>query len=222
LRIHFVVEGQAEETYVRDTLAMHLGQFGHIVDARCVMTSRKRAHFFRGGLVSYQKAKMDLQFWMREDAAQDCVFTTMFDLYALPNDFPGYDKCKMISDIYQRAQAIEGAFGADISDPRFIPYIQLHEFEAILFSDIRKLDWAFIDHDAQIENLEKISAEFDSPELIDEGPTTAPSKRIIAEIPEYEGRKVAAGAMVAGKIPIALVRDKCVHFHQWLSRLELS
>jgi len=215
-----VVEGQTEETYVRDTLAMHLGLFGHVVDVRCVMTSRNKAHFRRGGLVSYAKAKMDLQFWMREDRSDDVAFTTMFDMYGLPQDFPGFDGYSSITNPYERAQNIERALAEDIGDHRLIPYVQLHEFEAILFSDIRQMEWAFIDHEKEIQSLEEIASQFGNPELIDDGVLTAPSKRIIAAIPEYVGQKVTSGAQVARKIPIATVRSKCPHFHEWLSLLE--
>ena len=58
----------------------------------------------------------------------------------------------------------------------------------------------------------------ENPELIDDGPETAPSKRILEEIPEYD--KVAAGVSVVGKIGLPVLRQKCAHFNGWLTKLE--
>jgi hypothetical protein len=49
---------------------------------------------------------------------------------------------------------------------------------------------------------------------------TAPSKRIIAEIPEYDGQKATSGPLIAGRIGLPTLREKCAHFAEWLHRLE--
>src|SRR5437870_1001687 len=131
-RLHVLAEGQTEEITVRRFLALYLGSHSVYADARSVETSRSRMHIYRGGLINYQKARGDLQRWMKEDSASDCYFTTMFDYYALPLDFPGREDAQMLSDPYDRVQRIESAFANDVNDPRFIPYIQLHEFEALI------------------------------------------------------------------------------------------
>jgi hypothetical protein len=86
--------------------------------------------------------------------------------------------------------------------------------------DPQKLDWEYLEHDTAIKNLVQVASCFASPELIDDGDETAPSKRIIQEIPEYEGMKVFAGPLVAGKIGLSTLRSKCEHFGEWLGRLE--
>jgi hypothetical protein len=144
----------------------------------------------------------------------------MLDLYALPNDFPGFTECHSIADPYDRIRSLELRFGEDICDNRFVPYIQLHEFEALLFSDIRQLELAFIDQLKGITRLGKLAERFSNPELINDRPQTAPSKRIIAEIPDYEHRKPSAGPLVAAKIGMDNMRAKCAHFRDWLTRLE--
>lgn len=73
-------------------------------------------------------ARGDIRQWLKEDGASDARFTIMFDLYGLPTDFPGYEDAKGESDPHRRVSALEQALGRDISDPRFIPYLQLHEF----------------------------------------------------------------------------------------------
>nr|WP_155935712.1 DUF4276 family protein [Pseudodesulfovibrio alkaliphilus] len=183
------------------------------------MTSRdKRTREYRGGLLSYDRAKRDIQSWIREAPGRDCYFTTMFDLYALPNDFPSYAEAMRLTDPYERTRIIETAISEDVNDHRFIPYVQLHEFEALIFADPQQLDWEYLEHAEPIERLKAIVAETINPELINDGPTTAPSKRILAEIPEYD--KVTAGVHVAAKIGLDTIRQKCSHFNEWVTELE--
>ena len=90
IRLHVTAEGQTEQAFVKTVLAPHLTNYGVYADARCVLTSKdnRAGKEFRGGLISYQKAKNDIQTWLKEDKSPECRFTTMFDLYALPDDFP--------------------------------------------------------------------------------------------------------------------------------------
>ncbi|MDD4019996.1 DUF4276 family protein [Oligosphaera ethanolica] len=219
IRLHITAEGQTEQEFAKKVLNPHLALFDVYVDARCVLTSKdKRAsREYRGGLLSYEKAKKDIQNWLKEDNHSECRFTTMFDLYALPDDFPGYEESLREADKYKRVEVLERAMQQDIKDPRFIPYIQLHEFEALILADPQQLDWEYLEHDRPINNL-KSMIDGQNPELINDGPTTAPSKRILAEIPEYD--KVTAGAAVACKIGLETLRQKCQHFNVWLTALE--
>ena len=185
IRLHLVVEGQAEEEFVNSVLVEHLGQFQISTDARCVLTSRNRSRIYRGGLSKFQRAQRDLVLWMKEDQNSDARFSTMFDCYRLPHDFPGYDEARRRTDPYDRVMILEEALGHEMGDSRFIPYLQLHEFEALLLSDPAQLDCEFLEHDRAIQELTNICSNYASPELIDDGPETAPSKRIIAQIPQY-------------------------------------
>ncbi|MHB1654626.1 MAG: DUF4276 family protein [Desulfitobacteriaceae bacterium] len=87
IRLNVIVEGQTEETYLRDSLAPYLGSLGIYACARSVQTGQKKGKVFRGGLGKYGKAKKDILTWAKQDP--EAYFTTMFDLYALPDDFPG-------------------------------------------------------------------------------------------------------------------------------------
>ncbi len=220
VRLNFIVEGQTEETFVNTVLREHLATFDVSSSARCVETSRRRNVKHRGGMTDYARAKKDIQQWMRNDQNSDARFTTMFDLYALPADFPGRADSDRHFNPYDRVEALEHALSADIADWRFIPYLQLHEFEALLLADPRQLDTQFPERDGAIRRLAAIVSSFDSPELVDGGEHTAPSKRIITEVPEYESRKASAGPIVAGKIGLPALRSRCEHFGEWLSKLE--
>ena len=220
VRLHFIVEGQTEETFVNRTLCPHLANLSIWVRARCVMTSRKRGVRHRGGIRNYAQAKRDINAWMMEDQNPDARFTTMFDLYGLPRDFPGFQDAARRPDPYERVSILEDALSEGISDSRFIPYLQLHEFETLLLSDPQKLDSQFYDRSVGIRRLVEVASDFESPERINDGINTAPSKRIADEIPEYGRMKASAGPIVAEKIGLPTLRLKCEHFGDWLGKLE--
>lgn len=220
IRLNIIVEGQTEETFVNKVLRPHLGSFNVFVSARRVETGRKRGKIFRGGMTSYLKAQKDIKLWMKEDKGGDVRFTTMFDFYRLPNDFPGFEEAKRKPDPYKQIEIIEDSFTADIASSRFIPYLQLHEYEALLFSDLDKFHHYYIDHNSQLTKLKKDVSGVTNPELINNNPETAPSKRIIKYLPYYEGEKPSAGPIIAEHIGLQKIRSKCHHFNAWVSLLE--
>ena len=220
IRLNVVVEGQTEEGFVAGLLAPHLASRGIVTAARCVTCGRKHGVVFKGGLPSYAVARRDLWQWLREDRGPDARFTTMFDLYALPHGFPGFKETQETSDCQKRIFAIEESLSADLADRRFIPYLQLHEFEALLFSDPGKFAVFFPHHEAEIIALSAVAAQFAGPEDIDDGPETAPSKRIGQQLPAYLKMKAAAGPQIAAAIGLPAIRAKCPHFNQWLTTLE--
>jgi hypothetical protein len=222
IRLTMIVEGQTEQEFVRQVLVEPLSARNIFPSCRCVETSRDRRHHrvHRGGFLRYAKAKEDIERWMKANRHSEAHFTIMFDLYALPDDFPSRGEAGRLADPQQKVERLEEAFAADINHQRFIPYLQLHEFEALLLADPRQFDWEFVDHAAAIDKLVTLSGQFTSPELIDEGATTAPSKRIIQILPDYEDLKTTAGPAIASRIGLPTLRAKCRHFHDWLARIE--
>ena len=156
---------------------------------------------------------------MREDASAECRYTTMFDFYALPSDFPGAGEAAKIADPYKKVSILEAAMTSDISDRRFIPYIQLHEFEALILCDPAKLSCEYLERDSEIAGLVSFAAGR-NPELIDDGLETAPSKRIMSAIPEYD--KATAGVAIAEKIGLEVLMSRCAHFGEWMERLGVT
>jgi len=218
IRLHAVVEGQTEETFIREILAPELSVKGVFMDAHRITTGRKRAHKFRGGFVQYDHLKRDLLLWMNQDRHADAWFTTMVDLYRLPKEFPGYHDCQRHKGPIERADCLERSLGADIAARRFIPYIQVHEFEALLFSDAQKFSMAFPDEPDSVKNLAAIRNEFESPEHINDRPEWAPSERILRALPQYV--KTVAGLLIVQQIGLANLRKACLHFDGWMRRLE--
>lgn len=134
IRLPAVVEGQTEETFVNTVLAPEFGSRNVFVDTHCVTTGRGDRRTYRGGLNKYEHLKRDLARWMKQDQQPDAWFTTMIDLYALPDDFPGFEDCARRGNPTERVECLEERLAQDLAHRRFIPYIQLHEFEALLFS----------------------------------------------------------------------------------------
>ena len=217
VRLHVVVEGQTEETFVRLLLAPSLGELSVFADVHRVTTGRKGPRVYRGGLVSYKHLRRDLTIWMKEDQHPDCWFTTMVDLYRIPTDAPGYEKSHKIQDPVQRVKFLEQQLKSDIGDPRLVPYIQLHEFEAPLFSDPESFSIPFPDNADEVASLVRIRQGAASPEHIDDGAETSPSKRICSLFPQYA--KSLHGPIIAQEIGLPRIREACPHFNEWITTL---
>ena len=217
IRLNIIAEGNTEQNFINQILRNHLVDYNIFVSARRVETEKGGS---RGGMTTYQKAKNDLLRWMKEDQNTEARFTTMFDLYALPKDFPDFDNAYKKVDPYERVTFIEKALKEDIQDYRFIPYIQLHEYESLILSKPDKFEIMFPKHERQIANLEELVKSFISPELINDGQETAPSKRIIKEIPAYKSLKKTAGVAIAQQIGLETIRKRCPHFNEWITKLE--
>lgn len=219
IRLHVLGEGPTEKRFVESLLANHLIHHGVIVDVCCFLTKHvpKTGQQFKGGISNYAKVRNDIVKRIRTDNNNECRFTTMIDLYGLPNDFPGYQEASANNDPTRKIEILEDAFAQDIDDRRFIPYIQLHEFEALIFADPSKLINEYIDNVHQIEPLVQLSQQM-APEMINENPNTSPSYRILNAIPAYD--KLYAGSKITESIGLDVIRQRCPHFNEWLSKLE--
>ncbi|MEI6175773.1 MAG: DUF4276 family protein [Verrucomicrobiota bacterium] len=217
LRLYITVEGQAEKAFADQALTPHLANYNIEVKPRVVLTNRKLGK--RGGLLDFAKIQGDLTRLMRQDKHSEARFTTMLDLYALPSEFPGWEEARRKPTAIDRVAALEQALHSEFGDQRFQPYIQLHEFEALLYCDLNQLRSRLSNSDYGIKALQKEVAHL-QPEEINEGPHTAPSKRIINHLPIYERSKVRVGAPAAAAIGLPALRAKCPHFNDWLTRLE--
>lgn len=145
--------------------------------------------------------------------------TTMIDLYGLQ----GFPESARLNDedVYSRVRRIETAMHQALRSAQFIPYIQLHEFEAIVFVDLNELPNRFPDGEADAAaNLLRAEVGDTPPEEIDDGPTTAPSKRLARAVPSYEFHKAEAGPTIAAAIGLARIRARCPHLNSWVTRLE--
>lgn len=223
LLIH--VEGETEEAFVNEVLAPHLYGCGYTrVSARLVGNARQRDR--RGGIRAWSAVRKDILHHLREDAG--CLSTTMVDFYALPQTgdraWPGRAQAAQLAFAH-KAHTVESALLADISDElgngveasRFVPFVMMHEFEGLLFSDAVKLGHG-IGRPDLASQFQAIRDQFGTPEEINDSPQTAPSKRILALVPRYE--KPLMGTLAVLEIGLDSIRQQCPLFRTWLERLE--
>ncbi len=222
VRLYIFVEGQTEQTFATNVLKPHLANFDVYMQAAILIAhAKKKGVIHRGGGRNYPPMKNDILRFLAQEKSPDVFFTTMIDLYALHADFPGQTESKKLLHLpNKRTETLEKAFAEDIDDSRFIPYIQLHEYEAYLFSEPEQFAFFYNHHHKEISALIDIAATKSTPELINDGPHSAPSKRIIKQLPDYENAKSVVGPQVAELIGLKVIRSKCPHFDSWLSKLE--
>lgn len=214
-RLLVLVEGQTEETFVRDVLTPHLNPMTIHPTPVILKTKRVKAGgHFRGGVTSTDQVLADARRLLNDTRAS--AVTTILDYYGLPSDFPGMAQ-RPPGDAYERVDCVERAFLAAINVPSFIPHLVLHEYEAWIFADPECCDWVF-DDSSVAENLTAIAHGAGGPERINEFPQSAPSKRLVQEFSGY--KKTLHGPMAVGAIGLARVREKCPHFDAWLRRVE--
>jgi hypothetical protein len=223
-RILIHVEGETEETFVTEVLAEHLLDCGHYASARLIGNARMR--FRRGGIRGWDSTSRDIVNHLRQDS--ECIATTMVDYYALPQTGPGAwpgREAAAKMPFPDKAPAVESALAADIavqmgsglSSNRFIPYVMMHEFEGLLFSDCDNFA-SGIGQPVLAPRFAAVRAGFRTPEEINDSPMTAPSKRVEAIFPAYQ--KPLMGSLAVLEIGLVRIRAECPLFSAWLSRLE--
>lgn len=224
--IHILCEGQTEQGFVEEVLRPYLQSNG-VAGVKSILITTNKKKNARGGMLTYNHALTDiylLQQTKPDGEYERHIFTTMFDLYALPDDFPGFEKSKTISDPYLKVHNLEKYFADAINDKRFIPYIQLHEFEALLFCGIEYIACLYPGCEKRCEQLTQDLQDVGNPEFINNSPDTAPSKRIIKAIEgdnktHYHYNKPKTGKFVTKAIGIDGLRSKCRHFDEWIEQL---
>lgn len=216
-RVFVVVEGQTEESFVKGPLQESL--YSHRMYLTPIILG-VRGH--KGGRTNYARLKKDLLKLLRQDRTAYC--STMIDFYGLGAGFPGTLPPPHLASI-EKVKHIERAIKNDICeripdlrpDLRLIPYLSLHEYEGLLFSDPDAFAQALKQPDLA-HKFHQVRQKFPTPEDINDDPANAPSKRVIAIHPSY--RKVIEGTLAARAVGIEKMRRECEHFRNWLAQLE--
>jgi len=209
-------EGQTEETFVRDVLAPALGANQVYASARLINTSSEQ----RGGALSFERVRKFIGHTLRQRS--ETYVTTLFDLYGLDKTFRGVAQSKGQPPA-ARASRIEQLLHEDVvtfaacRPERFIPHVQPHEFESLLFSDVARLCEVEPGWQQQSAPLIAARAAVADPEWINDSPQTAPSKRLEQLNPRY--RKVRHGPVAAARIGLDRIRAQCPHFRHWYDRI---
>lgn len=222
IEIYIVVEGQTEQTFVRDVLAPQMAHRGIYLHPALI---GKPGH--KGGDVRFERAKNDIGNFLKQ--RNESYVSTMFDYYRIDSKCSGRAEVRRkirnggSLTAIQKAEMLEAATSDEIvkvfsgynAESRFIPYIEMHEFEALLFSDAGILAEKT---DIDVSQIREILEEYNNPEEINDDAVKAPSKRLIALKNGY--RKVANGKTISEAIGIQTIRRQCAHFNNWLAKFE--
>lgn len=209
-RLYIIVEGQTEQEFVRTLIATYLQQYGIFEVTPILIRTSKTG---RGGFVNYQHLKNDAERLLKS-GKRDFIVSMFIDFFRCP-EVPHKEKWSVKNSHTEQAEIMEQCIKEDIEDARFIPYIQLHEFEALLFASNKGFETFFTEK--QKEKTLQIINSYDNPEDINTTPEGAPSKRIITIKDDYD--KVLEGNLIALEVGFAKIIEKCPRFKAWIERL---
>lgn len=214
-RLVFIVEGETEEAFVNSIIKPYFQNRGLYNFIQCFKLKHTQ-----GGMHKYSYVRNDVLNTIYEN---DVIVTTMFDFYALPSSFPGYKESLSIINHRDRVLFLESKMKEDIENNQgqqfnnYIPYIQLHEFEALAFSSANGFEALFENNEMNYKGIREVIDEFPNPEEINDSPNTSPSKRMEKLIPGYN--KVAYGISLIEYTGIETILQKCPHFRGWIDKL---
>lgn len=214
-RIIMICEGPTEQAFAKTNLQAPFINRNIYLQTPLIKASR-------GGIVKWQKLKDQIETHLK--AEQDAHVTTFIDYYGMyaKHSFPGWDAAHTIVDKNSRLNSLEQYMLQSIAPQfqhRFIPYLQLHEFEGLLFNDINVIKSQIPPGDlVGIAELEKTLTDYPNPEMINNNKATSPSHRLQRIIKGYN--KVVYGDILAEAIGLKRIREKSPRFNNWITRLE--
>ncbi|GAB0058461.1 hypothetical protein SIID45300_02810 [Candidatus Magnetaquicoccaceae bacterium FCR-1] len=218
IRVHVICEGQTEEAFVHELLVPWFNEYEIKLTPRLI---GKPGH--KGGRVNCARLFEDVQLLLNDKSA---YCTTLIDYYGMENDVPGKVEADRLPTPAAKAACLTTAIRSSLQRElgekyaaamqRFIPYVQLHEFEALLFSDPERLARGIFRNDLA-DRFQTIRNAFATPENINDSPLTAPAKRISRLVPDYE--KPLYGSLAALEIGLEAMRRECALFRDWMDGL---
>lgn len=209
IRVCIVCEGQTEVEFIKTCIAPHLIGF-NVHAYPSILQARSGKH--RGGRVTVDRLVNFLSHQYHEANR----LTTLVDFYGF-QDRSGRTRTELEQAIFEGVERTTTGF-----DQRFLlPYVQMHEFEALLFSDVNQFQFVLDGWNNDVKReLTQIRAQFATPEEINDSPETAPSKRILKAFDPGTYSKTVHGPVIADEIGLTTIRAQCPQFHQWLQSLE--
>ena len=214
-RLVIIAEGETEESFVNNILCPFFCSKGIYNSIQCFKT--KHSH---GGMSKYSYIKKDILNIIYE---KDVVVSMMIDFYRLPSDFPGFNDLKVTQTHQEQANLLETRIKKDLENSQnklfdnFIPYIQLHEFEALVFASISGIDSLFERSEMDYNGLMNVIQQYPNPEDINNHPDTAPSVRLKKLISGYN--KVLHGIDIINTVGMAELLEKCPRFKTWIESM---
>ena len=214
--VYIIAEGKTERRFVNELLAPYMADKGVYLMASILGgTGRK------GGDVRFSRAIRDIGGYLKQRG--DTKISMLVDYYGIGTDWPGYAKSKKEKDHTRKAAVMNQATADEVQrlfpernrHERFIPYVSMHEIEALYFSD----PTCIAKHlNVKQKNVDAILRACEEPEKINDQAASAPSKRL--EKLSVDFSKASVGIEIALEIGIPTMRKECPLFDDWLKRLE--
>lgn len=193
IRLAISVEGETEESFVNDVLSPWLMQ--HNANLTAVTPINMR------GEISITKTTKELK-----------KLSPCFDFVTTLYDFYGFRRKQS-----KTKEQLEKEINNDTPD-NVLPYIQMHEFEGLLFSNPTAISNHFTNPQLEQWGNDVLRRANNNPEQINDSPETAPKKRLKGEIVEY--KEITDGIPIAKSIGIQNIKDNCPNFRAWVDQLE--
>jgi len=216
-KVLLLAEGFTEERFVKNVLAPHLLRYGvyltpTVVNTKVLVSGER----LKGG-GDFGKLESNLRGLLRDSAA--VAITMFYDYYAFPSNFPPKFPAPNLEDGLgaKGADGLESALAAYFNNPRFKPFVHLHEFEAFMFVNAESTAANLLNR-GLAKLIANERAAFENAEAINDGVNTAPSKRIKRLAPTFE--KLAQGVIIAEKTGLPALRADCPRFSAWVAWLE--
>lgn len=211
-----ITEGPTEQSFVKEILCPYMSLQGVFLTP---VILRKPGE--NGGDITFSRARNDIEKFLKQRS--DTYLTLLVDYYGIGNDWPGYADAKRLVSHTRKAEVINAATADAVSNlfpeqnphQRFIPYVSMHEIEALFFSDPSALAEKLGVQQARVNDILDQCGE---PEKINDSHDTAPSKRLHSLNSRY--KKTVTGIALARAIGIPKMRSACPLFNAWLERLE--
>ncbi len=194
VRIGVSVEGLTEERFIKIMIEPYLTPKGIYVTPVSI-----------DGNVSIDRIKHELKNLIH---SFDYV-STFYDFYGFKQKDDGETRLTLEAKINESVKI-------ELRE-KVIPYIQMYEFEGLLFSSPDAI--ASVLQGESLTNWANLILKENSnnPEKINDSIETAPSKRL-EKVTNY--RKTTHGPNIAKEIGLVRIREMCSGFDEWLSKLE--
>lgn len=141
-----ITEGQSEQSFLKTILAPYLGEHSCYVRAQLLGTPGHK-----GGCVSFERFSRDVGNALKQ--RKDTYISSMFDYFRLDSKWPGicslnqeicfgrkFDKNEISIFLQEKTlERLGELFPKHAVFTRVFPYFSMHEFEALLFSDVHIL-----------------------------------------------------------------------------------
>lgn len=214
--LQIVVEGLTEQNFVNELLVDYLAN--HHIAVYATQVSKPQQ---KGGDIRFDRVKKDVLTFLRQRS--DIVVSTFVDYYGI-HQWPGLENISMgmlPSEIAEQLNN-EAVHMLDREYPelrvkeRFIPYLSMHEFEALLFSDTEILS---VELNTDKKLFDDVLMECGSPERINTIRETSPSHRL-KMLSQGRFKKSSSGIRIAKRIGVDKIRKQCPLFDEWLNKIE--